>query len=510
MSDVSAQRGASTAKDPSKAGVHSVDWFPKPGKRPPEGPSGTLIRMAIGAAAGAVLWKLGHATIAYVAWGVTAVVGGVSLASPAARDAIAKGLAWFGRAVGNAVGTVLLSLAYLLVLTPARFVKALTGSDDLRLRDERLPSYYEPCDAEDHKRKYARAMFATEVTRPSRGGLVVWLVTALVLLGLAEGILRTQGFGPEAVLYVNDARAGYYPAPNQKHDRYGGRVDVNNLGMRAPDFAIEKPAGTFRVLMLGDSTLWGGSYIDQDQLYARILERKLNESSGGAKIEILNMGVNGWGPFHERGFVEANGVFGSDLVLVCLPHDDVDRDKYTLMSLPYFSAGKPPRLALEEVMMHTMWRYRRDRISLDVEWRAAQRELGYVEYEALALLLRDGEGAAPKAPGSGPPPRTKIGGSEVFFEILPSLSAGVYAKPGDLEVEVVERLRKILTARGIASHYPVGHFAGKGKAEDLYHDEVHLNWQGHAVYADYLAERITRDSARYQSFIAERRSGRAP
>lgn len=508
MSDVSAQRGASTAKDPPKGGMVSVDWFPRPAARPPEGPAGTLIRMAIGAAAGAVLWKLGHATIAYVAWGVTAVVGGVSLASPAARDAIAKGLAWFGRTVGNVVGTVLLSIAYLLVITPARLVKRLTGADDLRLRDERLPSYYEPCDPEDHKRKYARAMFATEVVRKSRGGLVVWLVTALVLLGLAEGILRAQGFGPEAVLYVSDARAGYVPAPNQRHDRYGGRVDVNNLGMRAPDFPVEKPAGAFRVLMLGDSTLWGGSYIDQDQLYARILERKLNEASGGAKIEILNMGVNGWGPFHERGYIQANGTFGADLVLVCLPHDDLERDRYTLMSLPYFSASKPPRLALEEVAMHTMWRYRRDRVSLGKEWRAAQRELGYPEYEALALLLRDGEGAVPPSPG--PKPRTKIGGAEVFFEILPSMLAGIYAKPDEYEIEVVDRLRKMLTAHGIAWHYPIGFFAGKGRDEDLYHDEVHLNFQGHALYADYLFERITRDSARYQSFIAARRAGRAP
>lgn len=194
--------------------------------------------------------------------------------------------------------------------------------------------------------------------------------------------------------------------------------------------------------------------------------------------------------------------------MVCLPHDDVERDRYTLMSLPYFSAGKPPRLALEEVMMHTMWRYRRDRVSLSGEWRKAQRELGYVEYETLALLLRDGEGALASRgqEPAGPPPRTKIGGAEVFFEILPSMAAGVYGKPDEVEVEVVEKLRKVLDSNGIVSHYPVGYFAGKGKEQDLYHDGVHLHWQGHALYADYLVERVTKDSARYKSFIA----GRAP
>ena len=115
MSDVSAKPGAATPKDPS-SGVVSVDWFPKPAPPAPEGHVGTLVRVAIGAAAGGVLWTLGHANIAYAAWGITAVVGGISLASPRARGAIARGLAWFGRAVGNVVGNVLLTIAYVLVI----------------------------------------------------------------------------------------------------------------------------------------------------------------------------------------------------------------------------------------------------------------------------------------------------------------------------------------------------------------------------------------------------------
>ncbi len=472
--------------------------------------------MGVGAAAGGVLFALGHASVAYVAWGLTAAVGGVSLASPKAREAIAKGLAWFGIKVGNAVGTVLLTLAYVLVLTPARFVRSLSGSDDLRLRHEKLPSYYEPCDPEEHKRKYAGAMFATEVVRPRRGGLVVWIVTAAILLGIAELILRAQGFGPEAVLYVQDARAAYFPAPDQNHERYGGSVHVNHFGMRSPDVTADKPAGAFRVLMLGDSTLWGGSYLDQEQLYARILEKKLGAISGG-KVEVLAMGVNGWGPFHERGFVDGHGNFGADLVIVCLPHDDLDRDRYSLLSLPYFTAGQPPRLALEEVLMHTVWRYRRDRIKLDREWRIAQRELGLREYEKLALLLRDGDDGVPReggAPRVGPEPLTKIGGSEVFFEILPSRTEGMGLPSPDLENsavehEVVPKLRKALEARGIVAHYPALLFAGQGKEQDLYHDEVHLHWLGHRVYADFLAERVTTESSAYRRWIAQR-AGRAP
>lgn len=501
MSDVSAKSGPTERGDRQKS-VVSVEWFPRPKPRAHATVAGTLARMAIGAAAGGVLFRLGHTKLAIVAWSITGLVGGASLVSPAAQAAIARGLAWVGRAAGSLVGTVLLTLVYLLVLTPARLFGRLTGRDELRLRDEVLPSYYEPCDTAERKVRHARDMFATEVLRPRRGSLVAVVVAGAVLLGLAEILLRAQGFGPGAVVYTADARAGYYPSPNQKLDRYGGRVVTNSFGMRAPDFPAEKPAGKFRILMLGDSTLWGGSYVDQEQLYARILDRKLDEHVGADDVEVLNMGVNGWGPFHERGYVEAFGTFGADLVLVCLPHDDVDRDRYTLMSLPYFAEGRAPRFALEEVMMHTMWRFRRGRITLDGKWRERQRELGIQEYDRLAALLLTGESDDEIA---GPPPKTKLGGAEVFFEILPSRSVGLGGKPDEpVEADIVERMTKVLSARGVPVHYPAGLFAGKGKTDHLYHDDCHLHWQGHAVYADYLFDRITKTSARFTSWTAQR------
>ncbi|MEZ4314941.1 MAG: hypothetical protein R3F14_43560 [Polyangiaceae bacterium] len=486
-----------------------MDWFPKPKPRGHGRVSGTLLRMAIGGAAAAVLYKLGHVNLAIAAGAIAVVVGGISLASPRAADAISRALAWFGRAVGTAVGSVLLTLAYLLVLTPARFVKRLAGDDDLRLRDERLPSYYEPCDAPERKIRHARTMFATEVLRPRRGGIMVWLVTFAVLLGLAELILRAEGFGPGAVLYVPDVHAGYYPGPHQNLDRYGGRVVTNRFGMRAPEAEERKPAGKFRILMLGDSTLWGGSYIDQDQLYARILDRKLDEIAGGDDVEVLNMGVNGWGPFHERGFIDKFGALDADLVLVCLPHDDVDREKYSLMSVPYFTVGHPPALALEEVVMHSTWRYRRDKIAFKTfkELRAEQRELGIREYERLGAYLQDGTGDAEP---SGPKPRTPVGGSEVFFEILPSRSVGALGKVIEpLEPEVVGKLKERLATHKIEVHYPAGLFVGKGPLDDLYHDEVHLHFLGHALYADFLVEQVTKSSTRFAAWLKSRPARKA-
>jgi len=54
-----------------------------------------------------------------------------------------------------------------------------------------------------------------------------------------------------------------------------------------PQYAKQKLSGTFRILMIGDSTLYGGSYIDQRELYSRQLEQHLRNAAGGRRVEIL-------------------------------------------------------------------------------------------------------------------------------------------------------------------------------------------------------------------------------
>src|SRR5262249_55223140 len=142
--------------------------------------------------------------------------------------------------------------------------------------------------------------------------------------------------------YVADPVVGYYPQPNVSLVRYGGVVRTNEWGMRSPPASRRKPQGAFRILMLGDSTLYGGSYIDQEDLYSSRVRRQLQESGFPGPVEVLAMGCNGWGPFHERGYIKAFGTFDADLTIVHLPIDDINRPLYGLMSVPFFAADAPP------------------------------------------------------------------------------------------------------------------------------------------------------------------------
>src|SRR6185437_3836135 len=155
--------------EPVASPLKSVAWFPS--ARPPKregGVLGAVVKLCVGGAVGALFYVSQRPTAAYIVWGIAGAVGLASIASPAARKAIDGALARFGRGVGTVVGAVVLTITYVLVVTPARYVRRAFGADDLHLRDARRPSYWLPCDDPDRKVRYAGSMFATEAR--SAGG----------------------------------------------------------------------------------------------------------------------------------------------------------------------------------------------------------------------------------------------------------------------------------------------------------------------------------------------------
>ncbi len=68
-------------------------------------------------------------------------------------------------------------------------------------------------------------------------------------------------------------------------------VRINNLGLRDEhDYPLEKPAGCYRVLGLGDSMTFGKGVAAEDTFLA-VLERRLKDHFPGRCIEILNAGM---------------------------------------------------------------------------------------------------------------------------------------------------------------------------------------------------------------------------
>lgn len=71
-------------------------------------------------------------------------------------------------------------------------------------------------------------------------------------------------------------------------------VRLNAWGFRGSEWSREKPTGTTRVVVLGDSLVEGFQVPVEDTLTAR-LERKLNATSPQRGFEVLNLGVSSYG-----------------------------------------------------------------------------------------------------------------------------------------------------------------------------------------------------------------------
>lgn len=71
----------------------------------------------------------------------------------------------------------------------------------------------------------------------------------------------------------------------------------NALGLRGREVERKKPAGTFRIVTLGGSSVYGSQDSNDESVWSARLERLLQERLPGARIEVLNGGCIGHNSF---------------------------------------------------------------------------------------------------------------------------------------------------------------------------------------------------------------------
>ena len=94
---------------------------------------------------------------------------------------------------------------------------------------------------------------------------------------------------------------------------------INEDGFRGPRHARPKPAGVFRIVVMGDSVSFGYG-VAEPESWPRLLEASLDgQASGlpGPEVEVVNLGVGGYNAFNEARLFEDVGLgYQPDLVLV--------------------------------------------------------------------------------------------------------------------------------------------------------------------------------------------------
>ena len=174
------------------------------------------------------------------------------------------------------------------------------------------------------------------------------LSCALLLLG-AEVTLRILGWGKP--YYRFDPQIGYTIAPNRTFklpvgEEGGSRMlRSNSLGLRDVEHAYEKPSGTWRVLVLGDS-FCEAQQVDLEQTFFRVLQQRLDREIGDRRYEIINGGVSGFGTDRELLFYRHQGRrYAPDQVLLLFVFNDV-RNNYRPMQLRMYGDRNEPYFVL--------------------------------------------------------------------------------------------------------------------------------------------------------------------
>lgn len=160
---------------------------------------------------------------------------------------------------------------------------------------------------------------------------------SLVAVLLAEIALRL--FVPDTRSpYIYDEFTGTRLEPEHRFvfqsEGYSSNV-INSQGLRDREHTLKKPAGTFRIAILGDS-FSEAFQVAQDNTFWSVLERELQATPEfkTRTVEVLNFGVSGFGTIQEWQMLEHYvGDYAPDLVLLAfLPGNDVRNNSRQLES----------------------------------------------------------------------------------------------------------------------------------------------------------------------------------
>ena len=149
-------------------------------------------------------------------------------------------------------------------------------------------------------------------------------------------------------LYQADGPMEYRLRPSQTYYRFHNRFAVNRYSMRADDFPPQKSSPSeLRVMVVGDSIVYGGVLIDQSDIDTEILKRNLQHEFG-RPVVVGNASAKSWGPPNELSYLERYGTLDYVVILELSSHDYADSP--TRISVVGISAAYPDKKPLLAVM----------------------------------------------------------------------------------------------------------------------------------------------------------------
>ena len=145
---------------------------------------------------------------------------------------------------------------------------------------------------------------------------------------------------------------GYDVIPNQIKKRFNNSIiKINEIGSRTN---IDNIEGDFTINFYGDSIVYGGSYIDNKELFTEKV--CINYSAkNNLKINCNNFGINAYGYNNIKNKIKHKGT--KDITILYLNGSGLIRNYSNLSSQPFFSDNlKSYFPAIEEVTLYYVYK----------------------------------------------------------------------------------------------------------------------------------------------------------
>ena len=215
-------------------------------------------------------------------------------------------------------------------------------------------------------------------------GIPALLIATLVAMAAVEAWVRwtwderrgSPGF------YVSDPVLGQRLAPGYDGWFAGVPVRINQLGFRDNrEYALDKPPGVFRILVLGDSVTFGHG-TSFETTYPYLLETRLREWRPDVNWQVWNLGVPGYNTTQElQQLLEWGARAAPDLVIVGFyPNDLSANTRFTEPTLI-----DRARSRVQGVMQRYLYSYEfYKRALLTLRWRLLTDAADRARLEALS------------------------------------------------------------------------------------------------------------------------------
>lgn len=293
----------------------------------------------------------------------------------------------------------------------------------------------------------------------------------IILIFVGVELLLRYYFGfCDALLYQSSDKYEYIAQPNQDRYRFGAHIRSNSYSQRN-----EEPDSTkIKILGLGDSVIFGGTWMNQDSLATTLFSLETG-------MQMLNISAGSWGPDNCAAYLKEKGTFDAQaMILVCSSHDAYDIMSFfsVVGNFPTYP-DKQYSLAICELT---------DRYLIP-RWKMLfAKYSAKLDPDAAVVKTAQHTSVAKKSAIFNP----GFGQLKVIADSL-HIPFGIYlhAETGELQRGTYNEMGQQICQWAETNHIPLMKGLEYGEKTGMYKDIIHLNEKGQRHLADCLKKMVS-------------------